>query len=120
MFAALLALPVASALIAAVAAGPGPPLFLRRTDSFGCKRLALTGAGHGWGDQFPMVAALERAWPAIQVRHPELPDVAIVLGAGSGKHQASRWLLCRHALARPAPRPRTRRTETRRTGTSIW
>jgi len=29
MFAGLLALPVASALIAAVAAGPGPPLFLR-------------------------------------------------------------------------------------------
>ena len=32
----------------------------------------------------PMVAALEGAWSAIQARHPELPDVVIVLGAGSG------------------------------------
>jgi hypothetical protein len=34
-----------------------------------------------------MVAALESAWAAIQARHPELPDVVIVLGAGSGNGQ---------------------------------
>lgn len=33
----------------------------------------------------PMVAALETAWAAIRARHPELPPVVIVLGAGSGK-----------------------------------
>ena len=32
----------------------------------------------------PMVAALEAAWSAIKARHPQLPDVVIVLGAGSG------------------------------------
>jgi len=32
----------------------------------------------------PMVAALEGAWAAIRVRHPEVPAVVIVLGAGSG------------------------------------
>ncbi len=32
----------------------------------------------------PMVAALEGAWSAIAARHPELPPVVIVLGAGSG------------------------------------
>jgi hypothetical protein len=31
-----------------------------------------------------MVAALESAWSAIRARHRELPDVLIVLGAGSG------------------------------------
>ncbi|MBW0101645.1 hypothetical protein I4I78_04295 [Pseudonocardia sp. KRD-291] len=31
-----------------------------------------------------MVGALEEAWEAIRVRHPELPQVVIVLGAGSG------------------------------------
>ncbi|ODU06819.1 MAG: hypothetical protein ABS81_03170 [Pseudonocardia sp. SCN 72-86] len=31
-----------------------------------------------------MVAALESAWAAIQARHPEVPAVVIVLGAGSG------------------------------------
>ncbi|OLM28257.1 hypothetical protein Ae717Ps2_6596 [Pseudonocardia sp. Ae717_Ps2] len=32
----------------------------------------------------PMVAALELAWSAIRDRHPELPAVVVVLGAGSG------------------------------------
>lgn len=32
----------------------------------------------------PMVAALESAWSAIRARHPELPAVVVVLGAGSG------------------------------------
>ena len=31
-----------------------------------------------------MVAALESAWSAIRERHGELPEVVIVLGAGSG------------------------------------
>jgi len=30
-----------------------------------------------------MVAALEGAWAAIRVRHPEVPAVVMVLGAGS-------------------------------------
>ena len=36
----------------------------------------------------PMIAALERAWSAIRTRHPELPEVVIVLGAGSGRGPA--------------------------------
>lgn len=36
------------------------------------------------GMSSPMVAALETAWAAIQARHPELPAVVMVLGAGSG------------------------------------
>jgi threonine dehydrogenase-like Zn-dependent dehydrogenase len=31
----------------------------------------------------PMAAALEGAWAAIRSRHPEVPAVVIVLGAGS-------------------------------------
>ncbi|MQA16122.1 MAG: hypothetical protein GEV09_18815 [Pseudonocardiaceae bacterium] len=32
----------------------------------------------------PVVAALETAWATIRARHPEVPAVVIVLGAGSG------------------------------------
>ena len=32
----------------------------------------------------PMVAALEHAWAAIRARHPDVPSVVIILGAGSG------------------------------------
>jgi len=48
----------------------------------------------------PMVAALESAWAAIRVRHPEVPAVVMVLGAGSignagglrlGHFAAMRW-----------------------------
>ena len=38
----------------------------------------------GRGISAPMVAALESAWSAIQARHPELPAVVMVIGAGSG------------------------------------
>ena len=38
----------------------------------------------GGGISSPMVAALEGAWCAIQARHSKLPQVVIVLGAGSG------------------------------------
>ena len=40
--------------------------------------------GAGQAISAPMVAALENAWSAIRARHPELPEVVIVLGAGSG------------------------------------
>jgi hypothetical protein len=30
-----------------------------------------------------VVAAMERAWTAIRARHPEVPEVIVVLGAGS-------------------------------------
>lgn len=43
---------------------------------------AMSTAGSGISS--PMVAALEGAWSEIQARHPELPPVVIVLGAGSG------------------------------------
>lgn len=48
----------------------------------------------------PMVAALEGAWAAIRARHPEVPQVVMVLGAGSiggpgglrlGHFAAMRW-----------------------------
>ncbi|MGH3614593.1 MAG: hypothetical protein ACRDRK_18790 [Pseudonocardia sp.] len=48
----------------------------------------------------PMVAALEGAWAAIQARHPEIPAVVMVLGAGTiggpgglrlGHFAAMRW-----------------------------
>lgn len=49
----------------------------------------------------PLVAALEGAWSAIQHRHPEIPDVVIVMAAGSvgvprgalklGHFAAMRW-----------------------------
>jgi hypothetical protein len=32
----------------------------------------------------PMVAALEGAWAAIRARHPEVPPVVLIVGAGSG------------------------------------
>ena len=47
-----------------------------------------------------MVAALEGAWAAIRARHPEVPAVVVVLGAGSigtagvlrlGHFAAMRW-----------------------------
>ena len=31
-----------------------------------------------------LVAALDGAWSAIQARHPEVPEVVITLGSGSG------------------------------------
>ena len=52
-----------------------------------------------------IIAALERAWAAIQDRHPDVPDVVIVTGAGSnqkgtpegyrlrGHHWPERWVL---------------------------
>ncbi|MGH3614187.1 MAG: hypothetical protein ACRDRK_16650 [Pseudonocardia sp.] len=48
----------------------------------------------------PMVAALESAWAAIRARHPQVPAVVLVLGAGSigtagglrlGHFTAMRW-----------------------------
>jgi len=55
----------------------------------------------------PMVAALEAAWAAIRVRHPEVPAAVIVLGAGSigassgglklGHFAAMRWSDLDHA-----------------------
>jgi hypothetical protein len=49
----------------------------------------------------PMVAALEQAWAAIRSRHPDVPPVVVVLGAGSigapggrlrlGHFAAMRW-----------------------------
>ena len=42
------------------------------------------GVSTAGGMSSPMVAALEMAWAAIQTRHPELPAVVMVLGAGSG------------------------------------
>ncbi len=39
----------------------------------------------GSGISALMVAALESAWAAIRARHPELPAVVIVVGAGSGE-----------------------------------
>jgi hypothetical protein len=47
-----------------------------------------------------VVAAMERAWQAIRVRHPEAPEVIVILGAGSearrglfklGHFAAARW-----------------------------
>ncbi|MDQ2708777.1 MAG: hypothetical protein M3Z25_14565 [Actinomycetota bacterium] len=32
----------------------------------------------------PLVAALESAWVDIWTRHPEIPAVVVILGAGSG------------------------------------
>lgn len=59
-----------------------------------------TGAGVSGPISAPMVAALEAAWAAIRVRHPEVPAVVMVLGAGSignsgglrlGHFAAMRW-----------------------------
>jgi hypothetical protein len=47
-----------------------------------------------------VVAALERAWAAIRARHPDVPEVVVILGAGSqarrglfkwGHFAAARW-----------------------------
>jgi hypothetical protein len=47
-----------------------------------------------------VVAAMERAWTAIRTRHPEVPEVIVILGAGSearrglfklGHFAAARW-----------------------------
>ena len=45
--------------------------------------LVSMGAGVSGPISAPMVAALEGAWAAIRVRHPEVPAVVMVLGAGS-------------------------------------
>ncbi len=59
-----------------------------------------TGAGVSGPISAPMVAALESAWAAIRARHPEVPVVVLVLGAGSignagglrlGHFAAMRW-----------------------------
>jgi len=59
-----------------------------------------TGAGMSGPISAPMVAALEAAWAAIRLRHPEVPAVVLVLGAGSigtsgglrlGHFAAMRW-----------------------------
>ena len=59
-----------------------------------------TGAGVSGPISAPMVAALEGAWAAIRVGHPEVPAVVMVLGAGSignagglrlGHFAAMRW-----------------------------
>ncbi|MGH3566541.1 MAG: hypothetical protein ACRDRH_11020 [Pseudonocardia sp.] len=47
-----------------------------------------TGLEDGGGDDdgrisTPMIAALEGAWAAIRARHPEVPAVVLLLGAGS-------------------------------------
>ena len=59
------------------------------------------GAEHG----SRIIGALERVWVTIQGRHPEIPDVVIVTGAGSnqkgvgkgyrlrGHHWPSRWIV---------------------------
>lgn len=56
------------------------------------------------GISSPMVAALEGAWSAIQARHPELPQVVIVVGAGSG-HGPSLTLGHFAAMRWRAPEP---------------
>jgi hypothetical protein len=38
----------------------------------------------------PMVAALEGAWAAIRSRHPEVPPVVLIVGAGSGSGRSLR------------------------------
>ena len=59
-----------------------------------------TGVGVSGPISAPMVAALEAAWAAIRARHPEVPAVVMVLGAGSignagglrlGHFAAMRW-----------------------------
>ena len=42
-----------------------------------------------------MVMALERAWARIRARHPEVPPVVVVIGAGSGQT----WLKLGHFAA---------------------
>lgn len=37
-----------------------------------------------------IIAALERAWAAIRARHPEVPGVVIVTGAGSNQNGTPR------------------------------
>jgi hypothetical protein len=44
---------------------------------------ASTAGGVSGPISAPVVAALESAWAAIRVRHPEVPAVVMVLGAGS-------------------------------------
>lgn len=44
-----------------------------------------------------IITALERSWLAIQARHPEVPDVVIVTGAGSHqKGTPEGYRLCGH------------------------
>jgi hypothetical protein len=63
---------------------------------------SVSTAGESGGPiSAPMVAALEEAWTAIRARHPEVPAVVMVLGAGStgaasgglklGHFAAMRW-----------------------------
>jgi hypothetical protein len=60
-----------------------------------------------------LVAALERAWTAIRTRHPEVPEVVLVVAAGSdprgkrltlGHFAAGRWQLATPADSQPANR----------------
>ncbi|MFE6508296.1 hypothetical protein ACFVDI_13030 [Nocardioides sp. NPDC057767] len=53
-------------------------------------------------DASALVAALDATWSAIQLRHPNVPDVVVTLGAGSigvpagalklGRFAAERWI----------------------------
>ena len=61
--------------------------------------VVVSTAGEG-AISAPMVAALENAWAAIRARHPQIPAVVMVLGAGSvgtggglrlGHFAAMRW-----------------------------
>jgi len=40
-----------------------------------------------------LVAALDRTWAAIRARHPDVPEVVITLGAGSGSSAPGRLIL---------------------------
>jgi hypothetical protein len=61
-----------------------------------------------------LVAALERTWTAIRDRHPEVPEVVLVVAAGSdprgtrltlGHFAAGRWQLATPVDGQPADRP---------------
>jgi hypothetical protein len=47
-----------------------------------------------------MVAALEQAWAAIRARHPDVPPVVVVLGAGSIRAPSRRLRLGHFAAMR--------------------
>jgi hypothetical protein len=60
-----------------------------------------------------LVAALEGTWTAIRARHPEVPEVVIVVAAGSDPHArrltlghfaAGRWQLTQPTSGQPAER----------------
>jgi hypothetical protein len=77
-----------------------------RSDSDGVDTYASTAGGEGTGRpavveaevSAPIVAALERAWAAIRVRHPQVPPVVVVLASGSDGAPAG-WLKLGHFAA---------------------